>query len=148
MELWDIEVIEKTKKWIDLKVEMCSPDAPDFTEDPTFALKILVEQSFDLEKSCAIGKAISEDQYWDEEYMASITNRYISKLIIYEISSYKEIYNRDENNMPKAKYRIWITDSKWIEHLKKGQKFDSAANSEIGPFVTENRLIQINNLDK
>lgn len=143
MELWDIEVINKGQNWLDLKVVMCNPDAPDFAEDSTFALKLLAEQSLDLGEGCSIGNAISEDQYWDDEYMSSITSQYISRVIIYEITSYKEIYNRDENNMPKAKYRIGVTSPKWIEHLKIGQKFDSAAYSEGGPFITENRLIEL-----
>ncbi|MFN8286723.1 MAG: pentapeptide repeat-containing protein [Chitinophagales bacterium] len=47
------------------------------------------------------------------------------------------------NNLPSAKYRIWVTDPKWIAHLTVGQSFDSAAYSEHGPWINDNRSVLI-----
>ncbi|WP_343749003.1 hypothetical protein [Fluviicola sp.] len=46
----------------------------------------------------------------------------------------------DADNRPLAKYRIWVTDEQWIEHLKVGKHFDTASFSEVGPWIRENRL--------
>ena len=49
----------------------------------------------------------------------------------------------DKNNMPLAKYRINVTDPKWIEHLTVGQSFDTASYSESGPWIDEERVIDL-----
>ena len=41
-------------------------------------------------------------------------------------------------NAPRAKYRITVTDSRWLKHLEVGQRFDTAAFSEDGPWIDEN----------
>lgn len=47
------------------------------------------------------------------------------------------------DNLPNAKYRVWVTDPKWLVHLTVGQAFDSAAYSENGPWINDNRSVEI-----
>ena len=49
----------------------------------------------------------------------------------------------EDENVPTAKYRIYVTDPKWIEHLSPGQTFDTAAYSDAGPWVCEDRSIEL-----
>lgn len=51
----------------------------------------------------------------------------------------------NKDNLPWAKYRIWVTDEQWIEHLKVGKHFDTASFSEDGPWISENRMIAVEN---
>ena len=50
---------------------------------------------------------------------------------------------KDKNNLPRAIYRIWATDPKWLQHLSTGLTYDSAAFSQLGPWVDEDREIQV-----
>ncbi|PQO45050.1 hypothetical protein [Blastopirellula marina] len=47
----------------------------------------------------------------------------------------------DKYNLPRAIYRVWVTDAKWLQHLSAGMTFASAAYSETGPWLNENRMI-------
>lgn len=52
-------------------------------------------------------------------------------------------YWKDPSNLPWARYRIWVTAAKWIEHIHVGLHFDSAAYSERGPWITRDRLMTL-----
>jgi len=49
----------------------------------------------------------------------------------------------DPNNLPWAKYRVWVTDAQWIEHLQVGKHFDTASYSDSGPWVNSNKKIDL-----
>lgn len=52
---------------------------------------------------------------------------------------------KDYTRIPWAIYRITTTDTKWTDHLKKYQKFDSAGYTTSGKFVSENVKVDVPN---
>jgi len=47
------------------------------------------------------------------------------------------------NNLPQAKYRIKVTDEKWITHLSLGQEFDSASYGIEGSYISDNIKLEL-----
>jgi len=88
---------------------------------------------------------------WDEDEAHAAVNAKVTAKGIQEESDEWEDewedewgeYWNNQSNFPIAKYRIWVTDPKWIEHLKKGMSFETASYSENGPWVNENREVVI-----
>jgi len=72
-----------------------------------------------------------DDEGWDDEW----TDHWIA-------------FWKDYTRIPWAIYRVTTTDSKWTDHLKKYQEFDSAAYSEGDDFVSENVKITVPNAGK
>lgn len=177
--LWDVSVIGKGKKWIDLEVVFAHPDAGNFPEDPAFALALLTHEAYGWDEHYnRVEKApLSKEIPFDDSYLPSslnlIADRFIEKVQVYEAHNVpfdeseahdkmdqkvlKEGIDRDDEewdeawenhwadfwadkkNLPWAKYRVWVTQEDWTEHLKVGKRFDTASFSESGPWVRENR---------
>lgn len=180
--MWDVSVIGKGKKWIDMEVLLAHPDAGNFPEDPAFALALLTSEaySFDKDYNRVATSRLSQEIPFDDSYLPSslgpIADKFIEKVLIYQACNVpfiedeahekvgqkvKDNLGIDEDhedwddeweeewrnfwdnaeNLPLAKYRIWVTDEQWIEHLNVGKHFDTASFSENGPWIKENRLI-------
>ena len=139
-----IKVINKGLSWIDLEVKMAHPNAPNFTEQKAFVLMILAEQAYDFDNSynyvpnCPLGMAIPSDEVSELDYFESIADEYIEKVIIYETLNFP----RGGAEAPVAKYRIWVTDTKWIAHLQPDIYYESAAYGEK-PWINENISINL-----
>lgn len=84
--------------------------------------------------------------YEEDDVFSTITNKLIEQGIEEDSDEWDEAWDEENdkwwenpNNIPVAKYRIWVTAPKWIEHLKKGKTFDTAAYSNNGPWINEAR---------
>ncbi len=181
--LWDVSVIGKGKKWIDMEVVLAHPDAGNFPEDPVFALALLTSEAYkfgenyDRVPSSPLGEQIPFDASYHCSSLSEIVGEFIEKVVVYKTKNVP--FNEDEahekvnqqviamgmdedhedwdgewdekwrefwgskDNLPWAKYRIWVTDERWIEHLKIGKYFDTASYSEDGPWVRDNRAIDL-----
>lgn len=82
---------------------------------------------------------------FDESAVHEYIDAKVKELGIYEDSVEWDVtwedfwtwYWSDPEHLPAARYRITVTDPKWIEHLYIGLQFDSAAFSQDGPYVEE-----------
>lgn len=139
-----IKVINKGDSWIDLEVAMAHPNAPNFTEQKAFVLMMLAEQAYDLDKNyvyvpnCSLGEAIPSEEVTELDYFESVADEYIEKVIIYETLNFP----RGGAEEPVAKYRVWPTDIKWIEHMQPNIYYESAAYGD-GSKITENISIEL-----
>ena len=50
-DLWDIDILNRGKDWVDLKVTLHHPDAGPFPESPGFALQLLLIPAFGWDSS-------------------------------------------------------------------------------------------------
>ena len=113
-------------------------------------------QPYDLEsiKDKYISKAIiyqAENLPWDESAAHEKVNQLCcDQGLTSEDDDWDDAWEQhwiefweDPANLPWAKYRIWVTDPKWIEHLEVGKHFETASYSEEGPWLNENRLIEL-----
>lgn len=177
--LWDVSVIGKGKKWIDLEVVQAHTDAGNFPEDPVFALALLTSQAYKFGENynripaSPLGEKIPFDNSYLCDSLKGIVSEFIEKVVVYEvknvpfpvahekvdqqviamgISKEHEGWNdawgekwdafwNSKENIPPAKYRIWVTDERWIEHMEIGKCFDTASYSEDGPWVEGDRAI-------
>lgn len=181
--MWNITVINKGQKWVDLEVVLAHPDAGSFPEDPVFALSLITSEAYRFDDNynripdSPIGEMINFNDSYELSSLESRLDEFVEKTVIYEAKNIpfdeQDAHERidelvydagverdDENwdeawdgfwrdfwdnkdNLPWAKYRTWVTDEKWIEHLKIGQKFDSASYSDNGPWLDEDRNIEL-----
>lgn len=181
--LWDVSVIGKGKKWIDLEVVLAHPDAGDFPEDPVFALSLLTSEAYKFGENynrvpaSPLGEKIPFDDSYQCDSLSGIVDEFIEKVVVYETRNvpfeeaeahekvnqkviamgidedhedwddeweekWREFWD-DKENLTWAKYRVWVTDENWIEHMKIGKHFDTASYSETGPWVREDRVITL-----
>ncbi len=181
--MWNVSVINKGEKWIDLEVVLAHPDAGSFAEDPVFALELLTSEAygFDDNYNRVATSPLSESINFDDSYLPSSlsprVDEFIEKVVIYEAHNipfdesdahakvdeqvlalgvdrdddewdghwddfWRDFWHSKEN-LPWARYRIWVTDEKWIEHMELGQEFDTASYSEYGPWIDEDRMISL-----
>lgn len=84
----------------------------------------------------------------EDEVQANIENKVLADGIERDTDDWEDACDNywsnfwsDKEQVPWAMYRIWVTNNKWISHLEPGQSFDSAAYSEDGPYVDEERNI-------
>lgn len=184
--MWDVSVIGKGNKWIDMEVHLAHPDAGNFPEDPVFALALLTSEAYGWDKdynrvaTSPLSKEIPFDESYLPESLSSRVDKFIEKVLIYQAHNVpfeeseahekvgqkvKDNLGIDEDhedwddeweeewrnfwdngdNLPRAKYRIWVTEDQWTEHLKVGKHFDTASFSEVGPWIRENRSISPEN---
>lgn len=179
--LWDVSVIGKGKKWIDLEVVQAHSDAGNFPEDPVFALALLTSEAYKFDESykripaSPLGEKIPFDDSYLCSSLSKIVNEFIEKVVVYETKSvpfeladekvsqqliamgltkgnddwfdafeekWQEFWSSREA-IARSKYRIWVNDEKWMEHMEIGKSFDTAAYSENGPWVEEDRAIAL-----
>jgi hypothetical protein len=181
--MWNVKVLNKGSKWIDLYVEFAHPDAGDFPENNTFALQLLTQAAYGFDDNynyiaeSPLGEAIPHEQSYQPFDLEPRVSEFVEKTVIYEArnlpwdesaahekmdelckaeglspedNNWEDRWHdhwrdfwADPNNLPWAKYRVWVTDDQWIEHLKVGQSFDTAAYAEQGPWIGEDRLIEL-----
>ena len=147
---WRVQVIGKTENSIDLKVIFDHPDAGKFPDDADFAKSLLFDPDED-------------DRYFDdflEKYVVYEVVRHpfnekdahdkVDELVLksgiekgeegWEMAWDEEWRNfwKDENNLPIAKYRIWVNDEDYISEFEIDHIFESYSYSDGGPYVQGN----------
>ncbi len=182
-ELWDVDVIDKGKNWIDLELSLAHPDAGAFPEDPIFALELLTNEAYEFDDdynrvpTCPLGEEFDFDKSYLPDDLAPHVARYIEDVVLYEArnlpwdeeAAHRQVDEEvlemgiergddrwddaweerwiefwcDVNNLPLAKYRITVTDPKWIDHLAVGDSYSTASFSTTGPWVNEDRTIEL-----
>lgn len=181
--MWNVSVINKGKKWIDLEVVLAHPDAGSFAEDPVLALEYLTSEAYGYDSDynnipkCPLGEAIDFKESYLPSSLEPRVDEFIENVVIYEAhnvpfeeseahekvdqqvldsgidrddddwdEAWEDLWRDfwdDKSNLPWARYRIWVTDEKWIEHLTIGQAFDTASFSESGPWIDDNFVIRL-----
>lgn len=139
--------MERGDCWVDLWLTQFSPDVGPFPIDANFALQLLTHEAYntDDEGSCALGRAIDYGSSNLPDDLAPVVSEYIQQVRLYYAENLPwNVETWDgESSMPTARYRITVTDPKWIEHLKVGQGFDTAAFCQ--EFGTDWKTYQIEN---
>eukprot|EP01040_Poterioochromonas_malhamensis_P009715 gene9715-10553_t len=181
--LWNVRVIKKGHRWIDLEVSMCHPHAGDFAEDPVFALLLLTAQAYAFDKNyrripaSPLGEAIHFDDSYLPNTVKARVSEFVEKVVIYDTQNvpfdedeqrekidqqviadgierdtdeWEDVWQdywsnlwADKYQLPNAKYRIYVTDDKWISHMESDDAYDTPAFSEDGPWITEERYIPL-----
>lgn len=177
--MWDVSVIGKGRKWIDLEVVLSHPDAGNFPEDPVFALALLTSEAYafgdnyDRIPASPLGEQIPFDDSYLCDTLRPLADQFVEKVLVYEAhnvpfeedEAHEKVnekvralgFNEDsdewdgewedewrafwesKDNLPWAKYRIWVKDENWIAHMQVNDSFDTASYSEDGPWIKENR---------
>ena len=88
--LWDVEILNRGAKWVDLVVTLHHPDAGPFPESPGFALQLLLvpaygyDESYNLQAKGPLGAEFSETEFYDAETVEERADKYISSVRIYK----------------------------------------------------------------
>lgn len=88
--LWDVEILNRGAKWVDLVVTLHHPDAGPFPESPGFALQLLLvpaygyDESYNLTAKSPLGAEFSETEFYDAETVEERADKYISSVRIYQ----------------------------------------------------------------
>lgn len=134
--LTKIEVIEKEDRSVVLRILIIHPDETEFYEEQNYALQLLWEAGDPrLGIKCSLTQAISYEQIRDKAWVVVEVMEYIEKSKITSTKNYPppaDISNEDyeninEEKIPSALLSITVTDKKWIEHLRVGLSWESAA---------------------
>ena len=128
--LWNVDVVRRADREITLRLVSVHPDAGPFGTDAAFGLRLLFEearefnQDFKEVATGPLGDEVTEDNIYDGDWMRENASRFVSSLRI------------EEPDVPDdvpvgavATYVIEVTDPRYLEHLKEGQKWHSAAFS-------------------
>ena len=128
--LFNVEVDEASGTRAKLTLVSAHPDAGPFGTDKVFALRVLHEQAFELDENLSykalapLGEAFDYNDVMDDDWASEHASEYVASVKV------------DPADLPAevpvgtvAHYTIEVTDAKWIEHLKAGQTWTSAAFS-------------------
>lgn len=92
-DLWDIDILNRGKDWVDLKVTLHHPDAGPFPESPGFALQLLLIPAFGWDSSgnrrapSPLSSEFSEDNYYDAEECADRAKKFVRSVQVYKASN-------------------------------------------------------------
>lgn len=133
--LYSVKVAELSGTDVTLQLEIIHPDAGLHVNDeytPAFALRLLYDTAYELDMdgddpfaskgSCALGNAFSYNDSTSEEWVTEHAAEYIASATVES----PEFTDLPPVGM-KALLKIKATDPKWLEHLKPGQVWESAA---------------------
>ena len=91
--LWNVEIINKGKNWVDFKVRLIHPDAGSFPETKGFALLMLLQMAYEFDENynyipkCPLGEQFATDQFYDAEVVSERAGDYIESVQIYRIEN-------------------------------------------------------------
>ena len=165
--LWQVAILETHDTHLRLQLRFSHPDAGDFPNTPSFALRLLHEQAWEFDSNlqykgiCPLGESITQDNIYDDDWLAEHTDQFITSVQIEQvkgesydekavIASINQVLDdtgmsrgssereREFNELwggfwktsavlPVATYKITVSDPKWISHMTKGKKWNSAA---------------------
>lgn len=134
-ELYHVRAEKVSGKQIWLDVYIVHADESEFYEKKNFALQLIWQPANPLlGKDSPLGDAIDVDHALDPAWMVSHASDFISTVKIESTANYpvpKDIdFSKPMQNLeklPKARFFIEVTDSRWLEHLSDGRQWKSAA---------------------
>ena len=128
--LFNVDVAEIAGTHVKLNLVSAHPDAGPFGTDDVFALRLLHETAFELDGHlnykglCPLGEAVTYDEVMDDDWAQENASKYIAAVEVEPADLPEEVPTGTV-----ADYDIEVTDEQWVEHLKQGQTWNSAAFS-------------------
>jgi hypothetical protein len=141
---FSVKVLSKRETRLELELTIIREGQEEFYCSPNFALQLIYNidsyrHAKRLEAS-PLGKEISPDNLFDKDWLRKNQSRFIAEVKItgtknhplkavpgeWPDEKYKAFW-ADEYNLPKATYSITVTDKRWTEHIRPGQKWEAAA---------------------
>ena len=128
--LFNVEVADVEGTHVKLTLVSVHSHAGPFGTDPVFALRLLHEPAFELDEHlnytglCPLGEAVTYDDVMDGEWARENASRFIAAVEVRPADLPEEVPTGTL-----AGYEIEVTDPQWVEHLRNGQTWDSAAFS-------------------
>ncbi len=156
-ELWYVKVEKKEDTDLTLKVYTIHPDAGSTPASKEFILALIAGPAYDLKfdylpekivskrvPNCPLGELIPFEESYIEESLTKYVDKVIKEVkpvraVNFPWPSEEEYEDEEfEGPYPCVTFEIKVTSPKYIEHLKPGMSFDSAAYSYKGPRIAEN----------
>lgn len=131
--VYSAEVVETGGAKVRLRLYIVHADEHSFCVKKNCALQILWDQVNAAEIKCALGDEMTLANRLDAKWVISNEDRFIKSVKLIETKnhpappgfSFKK-HLKKRVGLPQALIEIVATDKKWIEHLKKGQTWDTA----------------------
>lgn len=122
---FEVTVIEKESNVVKLRLRIINPDQEEFHEEENVAFQFLLEPIFyNMDFTSSLGKKVPMKNLADEEWILENTEKYVESSKLIGIKNYPP---ESTDDIPEAEMIIEVTSSKWVEHLKPGMTWQSAA---------------------
>jgi len=132
--VYSVEVLDRKGRIVRLRLYIVHPDEHDFCLARNCALQILWDQvnpSHHIESR--LGEAMSEENRLDPYWVVVNERRFIKRVKLIETKNHPvpEDFSfgkhlKKKSGLPQAVVEIEAADEKWVEHIKKGQTWDTA----------------------
>jgi uncharacterized protein YjbI with pentapeptide repeats len=126
-----------------------APLGHEFGLDEYYDAELVSRRASDYIQSVCIYKAVNVP-FVEKKVHAGIDKRVMAQGIKKQSPGWDaawqdewRAYWADSTRVPYALYRIEVRDPRWIEHLRPGQSFDTAAWCPSGPWVSKTRNRQL-----
>ena len=138
--LFAVDVRSKTGPTVVVGLRIISAEQPDFPRTRSFALMLLLDPIAQRTVTGApLGQAASLEDALDEDWVYENIDRFVDDCELFDeenvpidvdLSALSDAEERAfwaSERAPRARMKISVVDTRWIEHVERGMSWDSAA---------------------
>ncbi len=138
--LFRVKVKEKKNDSLTFGLRIISAEQPGFYGGKSFALMLLYDPIVgERVKDAPLGRSVTFENTLDPAWVTAHVDDYIRSCRLFDVVNTPPTENLaalspkerksfwKSDRAPQASLEVTVTDPQWIEHLKKGDEWDSAA---------------------
>lgn len=126
--LYEVQVLDIANTDVHLKISIIHPDERFIYEKKNFALQLIWDPADpNFTGPCPLNQAIPLPKIYDIEWVIGHQNKFINAVKITKQYKYPAQPEWDETSIPSVVMNVSVCDSSYLEHLKVGMKWQSAA---------------------
>ena len=141
---FSIKVVSKKGTHLELELTITRAGQEEFYCARNFALQLIYNINSHKHaqglKTSPLGKKVCPENLSDKHWLMTNQKKFIKEVRIISTKNYPleedteqwadekfKAFWSDKSKLPKAIYSIEVTDEKWIEHIRPGQRWEAAA---------------------
>lgn len=132
-ETYHIKALKKNRNKLRLRLHILIPEIEEFCYAKNCVLQILWDKAhpaFGLK--CSLNQAMSQSQRQDPQWLMTHGSRFVEAVSLLDTANYPAASDsvfaeQDVRKLPQATIDAFVTDEKWIEHIRAGDEWDSVA---------------------
>lgn len=140
-DFFHVKVLSKEGSTVVLRLRIITGEVRDFYRSESFALMLLCGPIANEEPpKSPLGREVTFEDTLDPEWVDDHVDDYIAGVRLYDVKNFpptvdlaklsfderREFFESDDT-APTAKFEIKVTSPKWIEHIRPGTEWDTAA---------------------
>jgi hypothetical protein len=130
-ETYHIKALQKKRKKLRMRLHLLIPEIDDFCYAKNCVLQILWDKAhpaFGL--NCPLNQAMSQSQRQDPRWLMAHQSSFVEAVSLLDTANYPAesdavFAEQDTRKLPQATIEVFVTDEKWIEHIRAGDEWDS-----------------------